>query len=149
MPALLDTNVLIALLWPAHPFHRLAQDWFHNNARHGWATCPITQSGFVRIVSNASFSLDALSVSDAVALLDRNLQHPAHRFWPDELTLAQSIALLQKPLQGHRQLTDAYLLGLAIHKDGHFVTFDRKIASLLTKTRLHEGVIVNLAAQIH
>lgn len=148
MQALLDTNVLIALLWPAHAFHRLAQDWFQKNARHGWATCPITQSGFVRIVSNASFSPDALSVRDAISVLDKNLRHPMHEFWPDELPLAQCIAFAQKPLQGHRQLTDAYLVGLTIHKNARFVTFDRKIASLLPEGKLKSGSIVDLSAQI-
>jgi toxin-antitoxin system PIN domain toxin len=149
MQSLLDVNVLIALIWPAHPSHRAAQDWFHIHARHGWATCPITQNGFVRIVSNTSFSAHALSVTDAIAVLERNLKHPTHEFWPAELSVAQSVALLQKPLRGHRQLTDAYLLGQAIHKEARFVTFDKRIASLLPEDRRRTGIVVELSVHIH
>jgi toxin-antitoxin system PIN domain toxin len=148
MKSLLDTNVLIALLWPAHPFHRPALEWFNKDGRHGWATCPITQNGFVRIVSQVSFSPDALSVSNALIALERNLDHPAHEFWPDELSVPQCLALLEKPLQGHRQLTDAYLLGLAIHKQAHFVSFDKKISSLLSDSQRKSGLIVHLSVNL-
>jgi hypothetical protein len=149
MQSLLDTNILIALIWPEHPFHSTAQNWFHKNSRHGWATCPITQSGFVRVVSNTAFSSHALSVPDAITALGKNLQHPAHEFWPDELTVAQSAAILQKPLHGHRQLTDAYLLSLAIYKRARFVTFDKRIASLLPEEKRKSGFIVDLTAQLN
>jgi uncharacterized protein len=149
MQSLLDTNVLIALLWPAHSFHRVAQDWFHKNASDGWATCPITQSGFVRVVSQASFSPNALTVPDALAALEKNLSHPNHEFWPDELSVPECVALLQKPLQGHRQLTDAYLLGMTIYRKANFISLDQRIASLLPENKRESGIIVNLSAKLH
>ena len=129
---LLDTNVLIALLWPAHQSHALVQRWFAHNARRGWATCPLTQTGFVRIVSNPSFSRDAVEPEQALLVLKHNLQHPSHRFWPAAIDCADALAPCRGRLVGHRQVTDAYLLGLAIHSKGRLVTLDRGFASLLS-----------------
>ena len=123
--ALLDVNVLIALLWPAHEHFDAAHDWF--GARRGgarWATCPLTELAFVRIVSNPSFSPDALAPGDALTLLQHNLAHPAHEFWPDDVGLADAVGPLVPRLQGHRQLTDVYLLGLASKHRGTLASFD-------------------------
>src|ERR1700739_2018682 len=114
--SLLDVNVLVALLWPDHTFHELVQGWFGRNARRGWATCPITQAGFVRIVSNPAFSVRAVSPSDALQALDLTLQHPAHQFWADDVPLSDALNVFEEPPLGHQQITDAYLLGLAINK---------------------------------
>jgi uncharacterized protein len=127
---LLDVNVLVALMWPDHDFHEVVQAWFGQNARKGWATCPITQAGFVRIVSNPSFSIRAVTPPDALRTLDLTLQHPAHHFWPDDLLLSDALAIVGKRLLGHQQITDAYLLGLAIHKKGRLATLDRSVVEL-------------------
>jgi toxin-antitoxin system PIN domain toxin len=128
---LLDVNVLIALLWPPHEAHARAQRWFAQNARHGWATCAMTQSGFVRIVSNPIFSRRAVSPGDALEVLGSNLQHPAHHFWTEDIGVTEALAHFGRRLLGHQQITDAYLLGLAIHKKGRLATFDASLSALL------------------
>src|SRR5271165_2110094 len=142
---LLDVNVLLALIWPEHEFNALTFSWFQRNARHGWATCPITQMGFVRIVSNAAFTKNAWKINDALRLLALNVAHPDHEFWHDEIGVPQSIDRLEKPLQGHRQITDAYLLGLAMHRKGRLATFDRSIAALLPEGKRRGDWIVELS----
>lgn len=128
---LLDVNVLITLMWPAHEGHTDVQSWFRRRAEEGWATCPFTQAGFVRIMSNPAFSRDAVSAQEAVRVLEANVQHPSHQFWADEISFTQAVMRFGKRLEGHRQVTDAYLLGLAMHKKGRLVTLDRGVLTLL------------------
>jgi hypothetical protein len=128
---LLDVNVLVALLWPAHESYGRAQRWFSQNAHQGWVTCPMTQAGFVRIASNPAFSRHAVSPSDALEVLSASLRHPAHRFWTDDINITDALAGFGRRLLGHRQITDGYLLALASHKKGRLVTFDKSLASLL------------------
>jgi uncharacterized protein len=130
---LLDVNVLIALLWPPHEAHARAQRWFAQNARHGWATCAMTQAGFVRIVSNPIFSRRAVSPRDAVEVLSGSLQHPAHHFWTEDIGVTEALAHFGRRLLGHQQVTDAYLLGLAIQKKGRLATLDASLSSLLSE----------------
>jgi toxin-antitoxin system PIN domain toxin len=134
--ALLDVNVLIALLWPAHEHFDAAHDWFATRGgRARWATCPLTQLAFVRIVSNPAFSPDALAPAEALGLLERNLVHPAHEFWPDDVSLVESVGPLGPRLQGHRQLSDVYLLGLALEHRGRLATFDGGLRGLAAGDR--------------
>lgn len=128
---LLDVNVLLPLLWPAHQHHKRAFEWFTRHSHAGWATCPFTQAAFVRLLSNPRISSDALTPANAESLLFRNLEHRDHQFWPDELSVRRAIAPLRGSVVGHRQITDAYLLGLALHRRGKLATFDRAIGSLL------------------
>jgi toxin-antitoxin system PIN domain toxin len=128
--ALLDLNILTALLWPAHEHHDTAHRWFHARGNACWATCALTQLGVVRIVSNPAFSRDALSPPGAVALLAANLSHAAHEFWTETLQLPAAIKGMEPGVQGYRQLTDAYLLALANHRKGVLATFDRGLRSL-------------------
>ena len=128
---LLDVNVLIAMAWPTHRDHEKVLEWLARHAREGWATCPLTQTSFVRILSNPAFSANALTPKDALTLLQANLAHPAHRFWADELSLIDSLEPFAPKLVGHHQVTDAYLLRLAIHKKGKLVTMDRGVRMLL------------------
>ena len=128
--ALLDLHILTALLWPAHEHHDIAHRWFRARANRQWATCALTQLGFVRIVSNPAFSRDALSPPGAVALLAANLSQATHEFWTDTLQLPTAIKGMESGLQGYRQLTDAYLLALANHRKGMLATFDRGLRSL-------------------
>jgi uncharacterized protein len=139
---LLDVNVLIAMAWPTHRAHMKVQEWLGRHAGEGWATCPFVQAAFVRILSNPSFSANALTPTDALALLRANLQHPAHRFWPDEVSLAHAIGLSTKRLTGHQQITNAYLLGLAMHKKGKFATMDRGVRGLLPDADPRADVVV-------
>ena len=128
--ALLDINILTALLWPTHEHHEAAHRWFRGRADARWATCPLTQLGFVRIVSNPAFSRDALSPLEGLALLGDNLAHPAHEFWADSLELPAAVKGMEGRLQGYKQLTDAYLLALAHRRKGVLATFDRGLRTL-------------------
>ena len=119
--ALLDIN----LLWPTHEHHDAAHRWFGGRADALWATCSLTQLGFVRIVSNPAFSRDALSPIEALALLGENLAHPGHEFWTDSVQVPAGVKGLEARLQGYKQLTDAYLLSLAYRRKGLLTTFDR------------------------
>lgn len=127
---LLDTNVLIALLWPSHAQHDRAVKWFTRRRRRGWATCPLTQAGFVRIVSNPAFSRDAVTPREAVGVLAANTAAKDHCFWPDEMAFAEAVAFTGLRLVGHQQVTDAYLLGLALRRGGLLATLDQSIAAL-------------------
>lgn len=130
--ALLDVNVLIALLWPAHEHHEAAHGWFAQRGRAGWATCPLTELGFVRIVSSPAFSPDALAPSEALTLLQKNLAHPRHEFWPDDRSVVEAIGRTSTHLQGARQLTDAYLLSIASRRKGVLASFDTAVRTLAT-----------------
>lgn len=128
--ALLDINILTALLWPTHEHHDVAHRWFAGRADAPWATCSLTQLGFVRIVSNPAFSRDALSPTDALALLRDNFAHPAHEFWIDDVQVPAAVKAMNARAQGYKQLTDAYLLALAHRRKGVLATFDRGLRSL-------------------
>ena len=138
---LLDVNVLIALGWRAHPDHGRAQSWFAKNSRVGWATCPFTQAAFVRIISNPAFSADAVLPVEALRLLTANLNHPTHQFWADNISLWDAVRHFEGHLVGHQQITDAYLLGLAIHKKGKLATMDRTILALLSEKALERDSV--------
>jgi len=138
---LLDVNVLLAMAWPAHRSHEKVQEWLARHAQGGWATCPLTQAAFVRLYSNPAFSTDALSPAKALSVLESNIAHASHQFWADDISMAQAIKNVSGRLKGHQQVTDAYLLGLAIHKNGTLVTLDRGVLDLLSeKNRAHEFV---------
>jgi toxin-antitoxin system PIN domain toxin len=127
---LLDTNLLIALLWPSHERHDLAVKWFTRHRAKGWATCPMTQAGFIRIVSNPAFSRDAVQPREAMHVLAANTGAKDHAFWPDELPFVEAVAFAGVRLMGHQQVTDAYLLGLALRRGGVLATLDQHIAAL-------------------
>ena len=128
---LLDTNLLIALLWPSHEQHDLALKWFARHRAKGWATCPLTQAGFVRIVSNPAFSRDAVQPREAIHVFAANTAAKDHEFWPDEMPFAEAVVFAGVRLMGHQQVTDAYLLGLAIRQGGMLATLDKSIGALI------------------
>ena len=127
---LLDANVLIALAWPDHVFHRRVMSWFARNSRQGWATCPITQSAFIRILSSPAFSPKALSPRNALTALEMNVKLSGHRFWADEISMTDVFQQVGDRIVGHRQITDAYLLALAEHHHGRLATMDESIVEL-------------------
>jgi hypothetical protein len=144
MAYLLDVNTLIALSWPGHLFHRSAQQWFGRHASKGWATCPIVEAGFVRIVSNPAFSVRAVTPKEAWQALRSNLKHPAHQFWPDEIPVADVLAKFEHWIVGHKQVTDAYLLGLAMYHRGTLATTDKRLLAVLgenSRERSHVELI--------
>jgi uncharacterized protein len=128
-PYLWDVNLLIALAWPQHVHHWVAQNWFSKKRRAGFRTCPLTQTGFVRVSSNPKFTSEAVSPMHAVALLEHITAMPEHQFWPATLDFAAAIHHLDA-LIGHRQVADAYLLGLARAHKGTLATLDRGTLSL-------------------
>jgi len=135
---LLDANVLIALAWPEHEFHEKVGRWFMRHSRAGWATCPFTQAAFVRVLSNAAFSADALTPENALRVLESNLLLPGHHFWEDSISVPDGIRSSGGRLTGHRQITDAYLLGLAIHHKGKLATLDKGIGAWGTGVAVEE-----------
>jgi toxin-antitoxin system PIN domain toxin len=126
MRALLDVNVLIALFDVDHALHRGAHDWFAQHGHLGWASCPITQNGCVRIMSHPSYP-NAFPVAAIVERLREASADPHHRFWPDDATLLDVDTVDARRLHGPRQVTDVYLLALAVAHAGRLVTFDASI----------------------
>jgi hypothetical protein len=129
-PYLLDVNVLIALVWPSHVHHRLAQTWFSERRSTGFVTCPLTEIGFLRISSNPKFTRQAVLPVESLALLERIRAMPEHEFWTDDLPVADALGSGREIL-GDRQITDAYLLALARAHGGILATFDRGVLSLV------------------
>jgi hypothetical protein len=126
MRALLDVNVLIALLDAAHVHHRVARDWLQQNIAEGWASCPLTQNGCVRILSQPGYPGGQVPAQVA-ARLAHACRTDWHEFWPDTISLLEHDLLDWQHVFSSRQLTDAYLLALAVRHSGRLVTFDRLI----------------------
>jgi toxin-antitoxin system PIN domain toxin len=124
--ALLDVNVLIALLDADHVDHGRARAWLAAEIGPGWASCPITQNGFVRIVSQPRYP-SPISTAEAFRRLTRATSTAHHAFWPCDLSLLDATRIVRDRLLTPRQVTDAYLLALAVAHGGRFVTFDRNV----------------------
>ncbi len=129
MTNLLDVNVLIALAWPNHVFHASAVRWFSEHRHESFATCPITETGFIRVSMNPAAVRTPVSCENVIRTLDAYRNLPHHVFWPDDINASEAFKT-RKHLSGHRQITDAYLLSLAARKKGRLVTFDKAIVSL-------------------
>ncbi len=125
--ALLDINVLLALLDSDHVDHSRAHDWLDDEIETGWASCAISENGFVRIVSQPRYP-SPVSPAVAIDLLARACAGGHHEFWPCELSLLDPQVVDSSRLHGPRQVTDAYLLALAMAHGGRFVTFDRSLS---------------------
>ena len=124
---LLDVNLLVALFDPGHMHHEAAHRWFSGAREDGWATCPMTENGFVRVLSNPAYPGRRTRVADAVARLRRFSESGGHTHWPDDVSILQAEAFDPSHLAGHREVTDVYLLGLAVRHEGTFATFDRSV----------------------
>jgi uncharacterized protein len=142
MRALLDVNVLIALLDADHSLHARATQWFGSHARSGWASCPITQNGCVRIMSHPGYP-NALPVRAVIERLAEASASTFHAFWPDDISLLDAQVADSARIHGPRQLTDLYLLALSVRHRGHFVTFDSSV-SIEAVRRAEKKHIVNL-----
>lgn len=130
MTYLFDLNLLLALAWPSHMHHGLAHDRFSRLEADKWASCPVTQLGFVRLSSNKAFTSDAVSSREAVEMLRMMTAQGHHEFWPDTLDCCSKVDFPTQRLVGHRQVTDSYLLALAIKRGGVLVTLDRRMRQL-------------------
>lgn len=127
MRALLDVNVLIALFDADHVDHARARSWFAAEVVHGWASCAVTENGFVRVVSQPRYP-SPVPTALAIARLTRAARDEHHAFWPCEVSLLDEQVFDRSRIHGPRQVTDAYLLALAVAHGGRLVTFDRAIA---------------------
>ena len=125
--ALLDVNVLVALFDPDHVHHDLAHDWFADEGRRAWATCPMTESGFVRVLANPAYGSSVTRAPELLSRLRRFCASGGHAFWNETLSLRDRATFNSEMVSGHRQLTDIYLLALAHSRGGRLATFDRSI----------------------
>jgi len=128
MRALLDVNVLIALLDSDHSLHARATQWFSSHAQRGWASCPITQNGCIRIMTHPGYP-NALPVGSVIERLGEASSGAYHEFWPDDVTLLDASVADPARIHGPRQVTDIYLLALAVRHGGQFVTFDTSVST--------------------
>ncbi len=126
MRALLDVNVLIALHDADHVHHTRAGEWLEANNRSGWASTPLTQNGCLRIMGQAGYS-NPQPLNQLVQMLQRSTTAPMHALWPDDISLLDSQLFRHTHIHSVKQLTDLYLLALAIKHQGRFVTFDQRI----------------------
>jgi len=127
---LLDVNVLVALAWPNHIHHARAIGWFERVKGEGWATCPVTESGFLRVSSNSAVIPEARSVAEVRQLLSRIRAVEGHRFWADDVSPVAGDEGVFERAVGYRQVTDAHLLTLAIREGAMLATFDRALPEL-------------------
>ena len=125
--ALLDVNVLIALFDPAHPNHEDAHSWFFANRKHGWATCPLTVNGCVRVLSNPSYPTVDARPEEVISRLRVLCASKDHVFWEDSVSLLDDKVFRVAAITGHQKVADAYLLALAVSRQGKLVTFDRSV----------------------
>lgn len=132
MRALLDINVLIALAWPNHVHHGQAQHWFTGAAADGWATCPLTQSGFVRVSSNPAVP-HAVSPPAAAELLRRLVDIGDHVFFEDDISIVEAPEVDRARIASHSQVTDAHVLAIARRHGGRLATFDPGIQRSLSR----------------
>lgn len=128
MTVLLDVNVLVALIDPGHVFHDVAHDWFATRAGD-WATCPLTENGVVRVISQPRYPNSTGTPATAIEIVRGLCALPGHVFWPDTVSLLDPHLLDSARLSASGQVTDSYLLALAIANSGRLATFDRRMAA--------------------
>ncbi len=124
MTYLLDVNVLVALFDAAHVHHDAAHRWFGAIGKESWATCPITENGLVRVLSNPSYPTVSASVSERLCAF---CSQPGHVFWSADVSLRDDTRFDLSRLRGHKQITDLYLAALAARQGGKLATFDTAI----------------------
>lgn len=127
MRSLLDVNVLIALFDADHSLHATALRWFEDSARQGWASCPLTQNGCIRVMSQPRYP-NPVPVDAIARRLREATAHARHEFWTDDISILDEGAIDTTRVHGPKQLTDVYLLALAVARGGRLVTFDRSLS---------------------
>ncbi|HET9107031.1 MAG TPA: TA system VapC family ribonuclease toxin [Steroidobacteraceae bacterium] len=141
MRSLLDINVLIAMFDPDHVSHEPAIAWFARHAKAGWASCPLTQNGWIRIMSSPSYA-NPQPVQALVRRLAEACAESIHEFWPDAPSLLDPAVFDATRIHGPRQITDVYLLGLAVRHGGRFVTFDGRIPLQAVRDATEKNLVV-------
>jgi toxin-antitoxin system PIN domain toxin len=139
--ALLDINVLLAMLWPRHIFFHHASRWFAAHRGAGWATCPMSEAGMVRLYAQPAVMGVEISPQDALEVLEQTCAERDHVFWPQNSSIGELHPQIRQRLVGHKQLSDALLLDLAIRNGGRLVTFDKRVRSLLPAHSAHQAAI--------
>ena len=143
MRSLLDVNVIIALLDPDHVFHERAHAWWANHDDAGWASCPITENGVVRIMSNDRYGeRGGFSPADLIGQLSTFARETEHQFWPDDVSLRDAALFAPDHIHGSRQVTDLYLLALATAHEGRLATFDTAIPRSAVPAATLDNLIV-------
>jgi uncharacterized protein len=127
---LLDLNVLIALTEQAHSHHQIARRWFTATGRQAWGICPLTEAGFIRVTTNPAYRPVPRSMGQAIAILQTLKGYPEYWYLEMSKSWVDLTAPFATRIYGHQQVTDAFLLGLAIEANAVLVTFDRAIASM-------------------
>ena len=138
--ALLDINVLVALLDLDHVHHGKARSWLQREASAGWASCPLTQNGCVRIMSQTKYP-NPLPTAEAIERLGDATATSYHEFWPDDLSILNQSIVNHMRIHGPKQVTDVYLLGLAVEHAARVVTFDA--SPLLAQGGRHQDLRAN------
>ena len=126
MRALLDVNALMALFDVGHIHHGRAHSWWATHQSEGWASCPLTQNGFVRIISSPSYERP-IPLQTALWGLAAQLAQSDHEFWGDDISIADETLFDRRHILGPKQITDVCLLGSAVKHGGRLVTFDRGV----------------------
>ena len=134
LTALLDINVLIALAWPNHVHHAAARVWFEERRRDGWATCALTEAGFIRLSCNPAVVRHAVTPLDAIAVLEKLTGLASHSFWPLDRSIVQMPEAVTARIQGYRQITDAVLLAAAMQRNGQLATLDASLEGLASES---------------
>ncbi len=130
---LLDVNLLLALCDPHHVHHEAAHHWFEPRGQRDWATCPLTENGFVRVASQPAYPSSPGGPAVVRDLLIKFCTHPHHHFWPDDITWRDENIFHPATTLTPGQVTDVYLLGLAAQHGGKLATLDRRIPVSMVK----------------
>lgn len=140
--ALLDINVLIALLDLDHAHHRRARNWLQRAVESGWASCPLTENGCIRIMSQSKYP-NPVPTSEVIKRLRDAAATSYHEFWPDDLSILDGTIVDNTRIHGPKRVTDVYLLALAVRHGGRFVTFDGAVplSAVLRAEKEHLAVI--------
>jgi toxin-antitoxin system PIN domain toxin len=141
MRSLLDVNVLIALLDPQNAGHSAAYIWLAANFSEGWASCPLTENACLRLLTNPRYRGAYVSPAVVLARMEETKRGGDHEFWPDDLSITDAAVFDWSRLQGHQQVTDIYLLALAVAHGGRLVTFDRRMQAEMVRGSRSEHLV--------
>lgn len=134
MTFLLDVNLLIALIDPAHVGHDAAHRWFETEGAADWATCPLTENGVIRVVGHPKYPNTPGSTAIVIQVVRQLRELPGHHFWPDAISLVGSSHIDPGQVLTSTQVTDTYLLALAVEKGGRLATLDRRLSPKAVKS---------------
>ncbi len=141
MRALFDVSMLLALFDPGHVMHRVAMAWWMSNRVHGWASCPLSENGFLRIISQRSYARP-VPLPDALATFQAQVARGGHEFWPDDVSILDAERVDHTRLLGPAQITDIYLLALAVRHNGRLVTLDRSIDTTSVRNAAPANLVI-------